>query len=408
MRIDRGRLKAAKAPPLSPRALIAGAGIGGLTAAISLARSGFEVAVFERAEVLEEIGAGLQVTPNAARVLAKLGTLQAVETYALAPKAIRIYRGRDGAEISRLELNAKARWGAPYLVIHRADLQRALIECAAGENAVALTPGGEVAGFDEDEKGVTIGLKRGLIGFGERGDLLIGADGLRSVVRERLGLGARDATEFSGRVAFRATLEPAAAPAHCRDPEISLHLGAKAHLVHYPLHGGAMINIVAVIETGWRAAPDDNPWDGEPDRSALTAAFARWSGDGRRLIEAAQNWRAFPLHDRPALGQMAIGRIALIGDAAHPMLPFLAQGAAQAIEDAGALGQCLEGASDIPAALAAFSRRRLARVARVQKEAADQARFYHMAGPLALIRDIGMRALGPERLLKRYEWIYGE
>ena len=392
---------------MSPRALIAGAGIGGLTAAIGLARSGFEVAVFERADILDEIGAGLQVTPNAARVLAKLGALQAVESYALAPTAIRICRGRDGAEISRLELNARARWGAPYLVIHRADLQRALIECAARENSIALRPGVEVAGFNEDEKGVTIGLKRGLVRLAERGDLLIGADGLRSVVRERLGLGARDATRFSGRVAFRATLEAGAAPARCREPEISLHLGVKAHLVHYPLHGGAMINIVAVIETSWRAAPDENPWDGEPDRVALTAAFARWSGDARRLIEAAQNWRAFPLHDRPALGKMAIGRIALIGDAAHPMLPFLAQGAAQAIEDAGALGQCLEGASDIPAALAAFSQRRLARVARVQEEAADQARFYHMAGPLALARDIGMRALGPERLLKRYDWIYG-
>jgi salicylate hydroxylase len=393
---------------MSPRALIAGAGIGGLTAAISLARSGFEVAVFERADVLEEIGAGLQVTPNAARILAKLGALQAVETHALAPKAIRLCRGRDGAEISRLDLNAKARWRAPYLVIHRADLQRALIECAARENSIALTPGVEVAGFNEDEKGVTIGLRRGLVRLAERGELLIGADGLRSIVRERLGFGAREATRFSGRVAFRATLEAGAAPARCRDPEISLHLGPKAHLVHYPLHGGAMVNIVAVIEASWRAARDDNPWDGEPDRPALTAAFARWSGEARRLIEAAQNWRAFPLHDRPALGQMAIGRIALIGDAAHPMLPFLAQGAAQAIEDAGALGQCLKGASDIPAVLAAFSRRRLARVVRVQKEAADQARLYHMAGPLALIRDIGMRVLGPERLLKRYEWIYGE
>jgi salicylate hydroxylase len=391
---------------VSPRALIAGAGIGGLTAAISLARSGFEVAVFERAEVLDEIGAGVQVTPNATRVLAKLGALAAVEGYALAPRSIRILRGRDGAELARLPLSEGARWGAPYLVMHRADLQRALIECAARENSIALTLGVEVAGFNEDEKGVTIGLKRRLIRLAERGDLLIGADGLRSFVRERLGFGARDETGFSGRVAFRTMLDAAAAPAGAREPDICLELGAKAHLVHYPLKGGALINIVAVIESDWRAAPDDDPWDGEADQAALALAFARWSGDGRRLIEAAQNWRAWPLHDRPTPATMAIGRMALIGDAAHPMLPFLAQGAAQAIEDAGALGQCLEAARDIPAALAAFSQRRLARVSRVQRQAAELARLYHLAGPAALIRDIGMHALGPERLLKRYDWIY--
>jgi salicylate hydroxylase len=391
---------------VSPRALIAGAGIGGLTAAISLAKSGFEVAVFERADVLDEIGAGLQVTPNAARVLAKLGALPAVETYALAPKAIRICRGRDGAEISRLELNAKARWGAPYLVIHRADLQRALIESVAREEAITLTLGAEVGGFKEDVTGVTLGLRRGLTRLAETGDLLIGADGLRSAVRERLGLGAREATRFSGRVAFRATLEASAAPASACEPDICLELGSRAHLVHYPLRGGALINVVAVIESDWRAAPEDDPWDGKADQAALAAAFARWSKEARRLIEAAQHWRAWPLHDRPALTTVAIGRIALIGDAAHPMAPFLAQGAAQAIEDAGALAECLAADNDVPAALAAYSQKRAERAVRIQQAAAEQARLYHMAGPLALMRDIGMRVLGPERLLRRYDWIY--
>jgi salicylate hydroxylase len=390
-----------------PRALIVGAGVGGLTAAIALAKKGLEVALFERAEALQEIGAGLQATPNATRVLADLGVLEAVKSRALAPRAIRIIRGRDGAEISRLALNATARRGAPYLVLHRADLQRALIEYAAREEAITLTLGAEVGGFKEDVRGVTLGLRRGAIRLAETGDFLIGADGLRSIVRERLGLGARSETRFSGRVAFRAAVEASAAPASAFEPDICLELGSRAHLVHYPLRGGALINVVAVIESNWRAAPEDDPWDGEADLAALAAAFARWSKEVRRLIEAARHWRAWPLHDRPALATMAVGRIALVGDAAHPMLPFLAQGAAQAIEDAGALAECLAAASEIPAAFAAYSQKRVERAARIQQAAAEQARLYHMAGPLALMRDIGMRALGPERLLKRYDWIYG-
>jgi salicylate hydroxylase len=390
-----------------PRALIAGAGIGGLTAAIALARNGFDVSVYERAPAVEEIGAGVQVSPNATRVLARFGAMEAVESRASAPRAIRILRGRDGAELARLPLDATARWGAPYLVLHRADLQRALIECATREKSIALTLDAEVGGFKAEEKSVTLGLRRGSIRDAEAGDLLIGADGLRSIVREGLGLGARDKARFSGRIAFRATVEAAAAPAQASRPDISLELGSRAHLVHYPLRGGALINVVAVIESDRRASPQDDPWDGEADPASLASAFAGWSTGARRLIEAARGWRAWPLYDRPAPATMAIGRVALIGDAAHAMLPFLAQGAAQAIEDAGALVECLANVSKIPAALAAYSQKRGPRVARVQQAAAEQARLYHLAGPAAFIRDLGMRALGPDRLLRRYDWIYG-
>jgi salicylate hydroxylase len=387
------------------RALIAGAGIGGLTAAIALAQRGFEVAIFERAQALEEIGAGLQLTPNATRILDRLGLLQAVEARASAPRAIRIFRGRDGAELARLPLT-RERWGAPYLVMRRADLQSALAESVGRAPAIALNLGMEVGGFGEEDGGVSIGLRRGATGLSERGDALIGADGLRSMIREGLGFGARDAAPFAGRVAFRATIAARKAPPR-REAEVSLHLGAKAHLVHYPVAGGDLINIVAVIEAAWRDRPGEDPWDGEADRGALTEAFARWSKDAQSLIGAAGEWRAWPLRQRPALTELAKGRVALIGDAAHPMLPFLAQGAAQAIEDAGALAECLGRATDIAEALAAYSRRRALRVARVQAASEDQARLYHMAGPLALARDIGMRAMGAERLLGRYDWIYG-
>jgi salicylate hydroxylase len=390
------------------RALIAGAGVGGLAAALALAKAGFDVSIFERTPVLEEFGAGLQITPNAARVLAALGALERVQPRALAPRAIRILRGRDDATLARLPLEtAQKRWGAPYLVAHRADLQRALVEAIAHEPKVTLTLGADVAGMASDEAGVTIGVKRGAIGLKERGDFLIGADGLRSVVRERLGYGARDALSFSGRVAFRAQVEPRLLAEQFRIPEVTLRLGPKAHLVHYPLRDGAVINVVAVIEGTWRKENGDDPWDGVADRDSLDRAFSSWAPEARGLIAAAPEWRAWPLYDLQPVESFASGRVALIGDAAHPMLPFLAQGAGQAIEDAGVLAACLAASPSPADALAAYSKQRAPRAARVQREARAQARLYHLTGLAALARDLGMRALGPERLLRRYDWLYG-
>ena len=257
-----------------------------------------------------------------------------------------------------------------------------------------------------DATGVTIGVKRGAIGVQERGDVLIGADGLRSIIRERLGLGERDAPRFSGRVAFRAQVAPRLLAEQFSAPEITLRLGVKAHLVHYPLRDGAIVNVVAVIESGWRQENGDNPWDGAADRDSLERAFAGWTPDARAMIAAAPEWRAWPLYDRPALDSFASGRVALIGDAAHPMLPFLAQGAGQAIEDAGALASCLKASSSPVDALTAYSKLRAPRAARVQAEARAQARIYHLTGLAALARDFGMRALGAERLLRRFDWLY--
>jgi salicylate hydroxylase len=376
------------------RALIAGAGIAGLTSALALAKAGFGCVVFERAAALEAFGAGLQLSPNATRVLAALGALDPIAARATAPRAIRVKRGDDDAPLSVMDLSgAQARWGAPYLVIHRADLQAALAELCAAEPDIALRLGAEALDFEETGDGVTVN--------GERGDLLIGADGLRSQVRAKLFPG--DAPAFAGRVAFRATLPAKAGGA----AEVTLRLGRRAHLVQYPLRGGTLQNLVAVIESGWRGAPPQDPWDGEADRPALTRAFADWSRAARDLIAAPESWRAWPLYTRPALPAYARGRVALAGDAAHPMVPFLAQGAAQAIEDAGALARALQIDGEVPAALAAYSAARAPRASRVQREALAQTRIYHLSGPLALARDIVMRAAGPDRLLDRYNWLYG-
>ena len=313
----------------------------------------------------------------------------------------------DDAELARLPIeDAERRWGAPYLVIHRADLQRALAEAATRLPNVALHLATEVAGIGADADGVSIGLKRGLVTMREAGDVLVGADGLRSLVRERIGLGAADAPLFSGRVAFRATVAAEKIAPRWSADEVTLRLGAKAHLVQYPLRGGSVVNLVAAIESTWRGDEGDRPWDGAADRPALDRAFRVWSAEARGLIGAAADWRAWPLFLRPPIAQFSLGAIALIGDAAHPMTPFLAQGAAQAIEDADALARRLGETDDVAKALAAYSGDRVARATRVQRDALTQGRIYHMSGPLAFARDLTMRALGAQRLLARYDWLY--
>jgi salicylate hydroxylase len=389
------------------RALVVGAGIGGLAAALALARQGFGVDVFERAPALQEFGAGLQLTPNATRALARLGALAAAREIAMTPRAVRVLRGADGGELARLPVaGAERRWGAPYLAVHRVDLHRVLAEAAAATGQVALHFGAEVAGVASEAEAASVGLERGAVSLRETGETIVGADGLRSLVRARLGRGETDAPRFSYRVAFRATVEAEWVAPRWRDNEVTLRLGPRAHLVHYPLRGGSMINLVAVIESNGRSAAGDDPWDGEADRETLDRAFRDWSHDARDLIAAPKRWRAWPLMLRPPLDRFAFGRIALIGDAAHPMTPFLAQGAAQAIEDADALARRLGETDDVEAALAAYSADRVARANRVQREAAMQGRIYHLSGPFALARNLTMRALGPEGVLRRLDWLY--
>jgi salicylate hydroxylase len=388
-----------------PRALIAGAGIGGLTAALALSRADFEVTIFERVAVLEAFGAGLQLTPNATRILAELGVLDAIRALATEPRRLRILRGRDDAELAELNLATSVRrWGAPYLIIHRADLQGELEAAVMSRPNIELRLGVELTGVDDRAGAVAVRLQRGPLSLEETGDVVVGADGLRSRVRE--GLALDGAAMFSGRFAFRAIVAAKDLPARWLAPEVTLRLGPRAHLVQYPLRAATILNLVAVIDAGWRDEKTDHPWDGAADRPTLERAFADWSRETRALIGAARDWRAWPLFHRPPIARFARGRVALLGDAAHPMVPFLAQGASQAIEDAGALARRLGEAEQVDAALAAYSRDRVARASRVQREALAQGRIYHMSGPLGLARDLAMRALGPERLLARYDWLY--
>lgn len=394
---------------MQKRAIIAGAGIAGLSAAIALSQANFAVAIYEKASTLEEFGAGLQLTPNATRVLGKLGVLERLLSLASMPRAVVVMRGSDNAELMRMGLeDAERRWSAPYLVIHRADLQRTLLD-AARRSGVEVTLGATLSDVADDGARVSVGMACGAIRIRDEADLLIGADGLRSSVRPQIASGIEDQPQFCGRVAYRAIVNADEANSHWMTNNVILRLGKDAHLVQYTLRSRSILNLVATIRSKSPIGGDNYPnlekEKGE-NHSALERAFSGWSREARLLTKAPVQWHAWPLYTRPPLFSFSRGRVALVGDAAHPMMPFLAQGAAQAIQDGASLGRLFAQSRDIPAALSMYSRDRVPRATRVQGEALKLGRIYHMGGPPAFARDIVMRLLGNRALTQRYDWLY--
>jgi salicylate hydroxylase len=387
--------------------IVAGAGIAGLSAALAIARHGRRVLVLEKAPALTEAGAGIQLSPNASRHLRRWSVLERLGGAALKPRAVVIRRGRDGAVLARLPLaDAEKRWGAPYLVAHRADVQQALRAAVADEPAIEVRLGVAVAGFAADQDRVAVGAKHGLIRLRFDGAALIGADGLWSEVRQRLELPGDLPPQSAPRTAWRALVPTAQLPEEFAAPDVNLWLGKRAHLVHYPLRGGTYLNMVAIAEDTRDEGQSADFWNETRDPAILRRALARWHTTAHALLSAAAEWRSWRVFDRPPLQHWTAGLVTLAGDAAHPMLPFLAQGAAQAIEDAAALELALAANSDIAAGFKTYEQARTARTARLQGASRRQGDIYHMAGPAALARDIVMRVLGARRMLARQDWIY--
>jgi salicylate hydroxylase len=387
------------------RAAIAGAGLGGLYAAVALARAGAEVTVVERAEELGEAGAGIQVSPNGARALARIGVLAAVEKTAFQPEAAEMRFGLTGALVMRLPLGAaaEARWGAPYLQAHRADLL-GVLEKAARKAGVTIRLGETVTGVTQDDDAAALTLASGeTVGA----DVALAADGVRSIIREQVFGPA--APRFTGQVAWRGTVEASRLPKGLVKPTATVWVGAGRHVVTYYLRRGHLVNFVAVEE---RKAWADEDWWQEGDPEEMRRAFPDWDDGVTTVLGAAQSCMLWGLFDRAPPPRWSRNRIALLGDAAHPMLPFMAQGAVQAFEDGAALARLLPGADDVPAALRAYEAERRKRATRVQEGAKLNATLFHARGPVLQTLMYGPLALGsrlaPEFAMSRLDWLYGD
>jgi len=388
--------------------VVAGAGIGGLTAALTLAAQGFRVVIMEKAERLEEAGAGLQLSPNASRILVELGLQKRLAGAAVMPDAINIMSARHGGEIVRLPLGEAAsfRAGAPYWVVHRADLQAALQAHVNDNPDIDLRLGCQFEDVTSHARGLTVVQRRGDARQQELAVALIGADGIWSAVRHHLFPDVQP--QFSGLIAWRGTLDSTALPREYTSARVQLWMGPKAHLVAYPISGARRINVVAIVPGTWNRPGWSAPGDGNEIKAAFSS---RWPATARMLIGAVDEWRRWALFTVPDNGDWSEGAIALLGDAAHAMLPFAAQGAGMAIEDAAVLAKALsasagENTADIPAALKRYGRLRRARVLRVQRMARRSGRIYHLTGALALARDLTIKAMGADRMLARQDWIY--
>lgn len=384
--------------------LIAGGGIGGLAAAVACAQQGVSVQLLERAAQLSEVGAGIQIGPNVTRILQAWGLGAALAQVAAFPKQLQARDAQTGRVLGTLPLGerAQARYGAPYATIHRADLQ-ALLQRAVQSAGVEMLLGQTVQGWQDSEAALQVNTVQGL---SFQASALIGADGLWSGVRQQL-LGDAP-VRFTGHLAYRALVAQADLPTHLRSDQVTVWMGPRLHVVHYPVRSGQWLNLVAIVH-GAKPEPSQD-WDQAGHTQALMQAMGGVGRDLHERLASVPAWRQWSLHDRaPVSGAsgMAQGRVALLGDAAHPMRPYLAQGAGMAIEDAQALAQCLSaGKATVAEQLQAYAEQRWARNARVQARAIRNGRIFHATGPVAWGRNLSMRLIG-ERLMDQ-PWLYGE
>jgi salicylate hydroxylase len=384
------------------RILIIGAGIGGLTAALALMRDGHEVAVYEQAPRLAELGAGVQISANGSRVLFALGLESALRRVWCEPagKEIRLWNTGETWKLFDLGAESVARYGAPYFMIHRADLHQVLIDAVRTMRPDAIRLDARGIGVADDGRSVSLHLANG-----ERatGDALIAADGVHSLIRNQLFGG--DTAQFTGCMAWRGLIPVAKLP-----PRFARNVGVNwvgpgGHVVNYLLRRGELFNFVGVVERDdWRV----ESWTEKGTREECAADFRGWHGDVPELIRNIEQPYKWALLGREPRDTLARGRVALVGDAAHPTLPMLAQGANMAIEDGMVLARCLAGYDDAETALAHYDRARVGRTARLVRGANEMAKRFHNP---ALADAAGAKAYvdaqwSEATVKQRYDWIF--
>ncbi len=382
--------------------LISGGGIGGLITAYALARQGYPVRLFEQSAEFREVGAGIQLGPNIFRVLEKVGLKEAILADAHVPPAQEMRDALTGQLIANIPLDAafSKRFGnQPYAVTHRADIHGTFLKACQSSNLITLETSRRVDGYEDHGDHVTVTLENG-----ERaeGCALIACDGMWSKIRERIvGDGP---PRVSGHIAYRAVLKREQVPGDLWRPDVVLWAGPRTHFVHYPLRRGELYNLVAVFHSDHY----EEGWDAEGAKDVMWQHFKMQVPQVTRLLERIETWRMWVLCDREPVKDWSKGRVTLLGDAAHPMLQYLAQGACMATEDAVILAEKVAASpNDLPGAFEAYQQDRYLRTGRTQIMARVYGEFYHARGVTAELRNM---AVGGRTTAQAYDgiaWLYG-
>ena len=380
--------------------LVAGGGIGGIAAALALVRRGFAVKVLEQAPQLGEIGAGIQLGPNGFAAFDALGIGEIARARAVYTDEMVMHDALDESLVGRIPTGVafRERFGNPYAVIHRADVHGSLLEGATATGRIEVATSTTVQRIEQDERGVTVFDAKG---GQHRGLALIGADGVKSAVRQQY---VGDEARVSGHVVSRAVVDRRDFPADLQWNAASIWVGPNCHLVHYPLRGGEQYNVVVTFHSR-----DAEQWSvREGSRAEVQSYFDGISPRARQLIDLPKDWKRWATADREPIGQWNFGRVTLLGDAAHPTLQYLAQGACMAMEDAVTLGEALRvNNNDFTRAFALYQRSRGARTARVVLSAREMGRLFHAKGVERLVRNDLWKGRTPERFYDAMEWLYG-
>jgi 2-polyprenyl-6-methoxyphenol hydroxylase-like FAD-dependent oxidoreductase len=380
--------------------LVAGGGIGGIAAALALVRRGFDVQVLEQAPQLGEIGAGIQLGPNAFAAFDALGIGEIARARAVYTDEMVMHDALDETLVGRIPTGEafRQRFGNPYAVIHRADVHGSLLEGALATGRIQVATGTQVQRVEQDGQGVTV---VDATGRRHHGLALVAADGVKSAVRRQY---VGDEARVSGHVVYRAVVEKNDFPEDLRWNAAAIWVGPNCHLVHYPLRGGEQYNVVVTFHSR-----EQEEWSvREGSRAEVLSYFEGISARARQLIELPKDWKRWATADREPIGQWVYDRAALLGDAAHPTLQYLAQGACMAMEDAVTLGEALaRHDNDFHKAFALYQTSRVARTARVVLSAREMGRIFHAKGVERLVRNALWTGRTPERYYDAMEWLYG-